>query len=98
MSKSAIKLLLTLKCEESTRLVSESLDRDLSPAQRWAVRLHALVCRPCRRYGKQLHLLRDAVRRMAAGKAEPTSPVTLGPDARSRIAQALEFATDEEPR
>lgn len=55
---SALKLLLTLKCEESTHLVSDSLDRDLSFVERWAVRLHYISCWSCRRFGHQVKLLR----------------------------------------
>ena len=40
----ALKLLLTLKCEQSSHLVSQSMDRDLSLAEKWAVRLHQLGC------------------------------------------------------
>lgn len=91
MFLSTIKRILTLRCEESTRLVSESLDRDLPRGERWAVRLHALCCRSCRRYGRQILFLREAIRR---GAREPETAAlaagaSLTPEARERIKKAL---------
>ena len=58
---SAFKLILTLKCEHSTHIVSQSLDRELPFAERWAVRLHNISCRSCRRFGKQIRQLRHSL-------------------------------------
>lgn len=87
----SLKRILTLTCEESTRLVSESLDRELPAGERWAVRLHALCCWSCRRYRRQILFLRDAIRRRAIdiGAAAPPAGPTLSPEARQRIQQAL---------
>jgi len=97
MSKSAIKLLLTLTCDESTRLVSESLDRGLRPAERWAVRLHAVSCRSCRRYRKQLAFLRAAIARLGHGDAEASASSSLGLGAKERIRRALAEASGKNP-
>ncbi len=50
----ALFLILTLNCEQSSRLVSDALDRDLSWSERLAVRSHHLCCRSCRRLAKQI--------------------------------------------
>ena len=91
MTWATIKKILTLTCDESTRLVSESLDRELPAGERWAVRLHALSCRSCRRFRRQLLFLRDAVRRGAGGMdADPLElGAALSPEARERIKQSL---------
>ena len=70
----ATKLLLTLHCEESTELMSASYERDLTAAERWAVRLHAVVCRSCRRFRRQLRFLQAAGRRRDELSVEPTLP------------------------
>ena len=95
MSKSAIKLLLTLTCEESTRLVSESLDRGLRPVERWAVQLHAVSCRSCRRYRKQLSFLRNAIARLSGGDAGAAASTSLDRDAKRRIRRALAEASEK---
>ena len=82
---SAVVLILTLKCEHSTRIVSESFDRDLSFAECWAVRLHYIGCWSCRRFGKQMKQMRDAVR-----KRMPHADATLSPEALKRIEDAIQ--------
>lgn len=84
--------ILTLSCEESTRLVSQSLDRDLPRGERVALRLHALICRSCRRFRRQVLALRELIR---AGAADPTSGLAesgpgLSDEARARIRRALD--------
>ena len=83
---SAIKLMLTLKCEQSTHIVSESLDRDLSFVERWAVRLHYISCWSCRRFSKQIRQMRDLVRQHPE---RPTETAGLSPDATRRIEEAI---------
>lgn len=83
---SAVKLILTLKCEQSTRIVSESLDRKLSPTERWAVRLHYIGCWSCRRFGKQLRMMRDALQ---MHPARTSGDERLSPEAMSRIEDAI---------
>ncbi len=81
-----------LSCNEVSRLVSESLDRDLSLGQRLSVRLHLLMCTLCARSRRQIMLLRDVADSYGdASEADrdPT-PAGLSAEARERIQQALE--------
>ena len=57
--------ILTLKCDESTRLVSDGFERELRPLERWALRMHMISCRPCRRMRAQFNLLHEAGSRLA---------------------------------
>lgn len=84
---SALRLILTLHCQESTRLISDGLDRRLTFAERWAVRLHYLSCWSCRRFRRQLELLRAAAR--GQGGAGESTPA-LSPETRAKILDALE--------
>ena len=83
--------LLNLPCEGMTRLASESLDRELNPLERLALRLHMLYCSACRRYLCQITLLRDAMRHLLTRleSGEPFPGTALPDDARERIKQAL---------
>ena len=87
----AVWRLLHLPCREASRLASESLDRDLGTLDRLALRSHLLCCSACRRYRRQIGLLRDAMRRLAAraesGGDLPGPP--LPDDVRDRIERAL---------
>jgi predicted anti-sigma-YlaC factor YlaD len=83
--------MLNLSCEQISRLASESLDRDIGPLERAALRSHLLYCYACRRYLRQITQLRDALRRLAArAESDPDAPgPTLPDDARERIRRAL---------
>jgi Putative zinc-finger len=56
---------MMLSCKETTRLVSQGLDRDLAFGVRVALRVHLAYCLGCRRAGRQMRFLRRAVRRLA---------------------------------
>lgn len=75
-------------CREASRLQSEALDHSLSRGQRLGLRLHLLLCKWCRRYGKQIRFLRQAVREHAEHVNNAT-PRTLSPQARERLKRSL---------
>jgi hypothetical protein len=54
-----------ISCRESTRLVSQGLDRELAFGERVALRMHLVICLGCRRAGRQMRVLRQAVRELA---------------------------------
>ncbi|HEY2158191.1 MAG TPA: zf-HC2 domain-containing protein [Isosphaeraceae bacterium] len=87
----ALWRLLHLPCREASRLASESLDRDLGAIDRLALRSHLLCCSACRRYRRQIGLLRDAMRRLAArAEADDDLPgPPLPDDVRNRIERTL---------
>ena len=84
---SAIKLIFTLHCDESSRLVSASLDRKLSFAERTAVRLHRLGCWSCRRLARQLKFIREAAE--TAGKPKLFGRHQLSDFTRQEILEAI---------
>ena len=86
----AIVMLFTLKCDQATHLVSDSFERELTAVERWALRLHQLSCRYCRRLAKQLKLVHSAAREGISKSAE------LSSQARDRIAAAISAAENSE--
>jgi len=54
-----------LSCRETTRLVSQGLDRELAFGERVALRVHFAICLGCRRAGRQMAFLRRAVRALS---------------------------------
>lgn len=75
-------------CREASRLQSEALDHTLPPLQRFGLRVHLLLCKWCRRYGKQIGFLRRAAHEHPDQVAEVTSS-TLSPESRERLKRAL---------
>lgn len=80
-----------LSCKDVTRLISESMDTSLPIGKRIGVRLHLLICKFCARYERQLLLIRDTVRRLAAAEGIPGEPPweTLSEEAKARIRKSL---------
>ena len=75
-------------CRTATRLQSEALDHKLPFRQRLGLRIHLLLCKWCRRYGKQITFLRGAAHEHPEEMAEP-APQKLSDEARERIKRRL---------
>lgn len=86
--------LLNLPCDGMARLASESLDRDLSRLERVALRSHLVYCTACRRYLRQLKLIRAALKQLDASlQADDLLPGPgLPDDAREQIKRSLKRA------
>ncbi len=80
---------LSPSCQEATRLQSEAMNRKLSCLQRIGLRLHLVLCKWCRRYGKQVNFLRSAAHQCEEHRS-PELPQKLSPEARERIKQRLQ--------
>lgn len=76
-------------CKDVSEMVSESMDRKLPLRKRLGIRMHISMCHLCRRYEKQLRLLREGTRRYA-NPEENTAQKSLSPAARERLKQALQ--------
>jgi hypothetical protein len=62
MLKTIARVMATLSpnCRQASRLQSEALDHKLPIFKRTGLWIHLLLCKWCRRYGKQIRFLRDA--------------------------------------
>ena len=83
-----IRQILTLRCEEADRLMSDSLDRRLTWVERVALNGHVACCRGCRRARRQLAILRQTLRK-SLDIVSAAGDEVLSPEARDRIRQAL---------
>ena len=76
-------------CHDMTRLISQAHEGSLPWTKRWRMRLHFLLCVWCRRYRRQLGLLRRALTRLPT--AEPTGDdERLSPAAKERLKRKLQ--------
>jgi len=57
---------MMLTCKETSRLISQGLDRRLAFGERLALRVHLAICKGCRNMETQLALLRLAVKQLPA--------------------------------
>ena len=81
-------VLLFMPCDGISELVSESLDRNLTPIERVAVGVHLLYCTACRRYRRHSREIRMMLR-AAVGTLSAWSALRLSPQARSRMTDLL---------
>lgn len=78
-----------LTCRQASQLVSESQERALGRRERWGLRLHLWMCVSCRRFERQIRLLRRVLRKLARlGESDAQGP-DLSPEARERIRKAM---------
>lgn len=76
-------------CKDISALISQGMDEKLPLMKRLSIRLHVSMCSLCRRYEKQLRMLR-------AGTAHYANPdeneieQSLSPEAKEKLEKALE--------
>ena len=85
---SGVKSALTLNCRDAARIQSEQLERPLPAAKRAGLFLHLLVCKWCRRYGRQIRFMQKGAREHPENLSEADSR-SLSSEARERIKSRL---------
>jgi hypothetical protein len=79
-----------INCKEHASLVSQKLDRPLSFRDKVMLRLHQLVCPPCKHIQTQMVSIRKACRWVPPNEMAPEEGVCVLPEeARMRINAAL---------
>jgi hypothetical protein len=79
---------LSPDCKEASRRQSEAVHHPLPLGQRVGLRIHLLLCKWCRRYGKNLRFLQHVVEHPAEHDCAEHA-TALGPEARERMKQKL---------
>jgi hypothetical protein len=79
-----------LNCKQASRLVSEGQDRTLSWRERWGLRMHLWMCSNCRRFERQIRLMRRAFSMLSRRAEEDSASGALSTDARERIRKSLD--------
>ena len=77
-----------LACKNTSRLISEGQERQLSLRERINLRLHVWMCNNCRRFEKQIVIMRKVMHRKWTQDTPPTNNQLPG-EARERIRQTL---------
>ena len=75
-------------CRDISQLISAGMDRNLPLRKRLSIRLHVSMCGFCRRYEKQLHLLRKGVGHYADPDANVIEK-SLSTAAKEKLEKAL---------
>ncbi len=78
-----------LDCKQTSQLISQSLDRSLTLRERFALQLHLIVCKYCKRFSQHLQTLRVALKQMTES-IENNNAIEMPSETRKRIADLVE--------
>jgi Putative zinc-finger len=78
-----------LDCKQTSQLISQSLDRNLTLRERFALRLHLFVCKYCKQFSQHLQTLRVALKQMTSS-IEDNNTIEMPSAAKKRITDIVE--------
>ena len=85
-----VLLIMTLTCDQAAELMSRAQEVKLSRPERWALSFHLLICRLCRKYNRQLKLLRAIMNKLANSSTyEDKVPPLMEPKQRKELQNRL---------
>ena len=80
---------LHITCEDTTPLISELMDHNLSLGKRLRLNFHLALCKVCRFYQKQLEIIRALARKLRAEEAPTQQKAVLSEQAKTKIKDSL---------
>lgn len=78
-----------MNCKQASQLISRDLDVTLSKRERFALKLHLLMCKYCSRFRQQLTAINVAISKLGK-QIEDDSNIRLPEETKARIVKALE--------
>jgi hypothetical protein len=79
-----------LNCNQTTQLVSQSLDRRLTLSERFALQLHLMLCKFCKRFSQQIQIMRVNMKTLI-NTIENDDTIKLPSSAKNRITELAEL-------
>ena len=80
---------IVLKCQDASRLHSQSQDRRLTLREKMGLSLHLWICDSCREFSRQMQLIRAACQRLESSEQLDVSTAELSAQAKANILQKL---------
>jgi hypothetical protein len=77
-----------LDCKQSSQIISLSLDRPLTMRERFALKLHLLICKYCKQFSQQIQTLRVALK-LSASKIENDDTIKMPATTKKRITDQI---------
>jgi len=75
-------------CDEVSRLTSMAMDENLSFRQKIGIKAHLMMCKWCRNFHKQMHLMRKVIHK-GSNNPSDSKKTSLSPEARRRIEDSI---------
>ena len=77
-----------LSCKNASQIISQSLDRPLTIRERFALQLHLLICKYCKRFSQQLQTIRVNLK-LTASAIENDDTIKMPASAKQRITDLI---------
>lgn len=77
-----------LDCKQTSQLISQSLDRKLTLRERFALLLHLILCKFCKRFSQQLQIIRVSMKSLV-DEVEKNDAILMPSDAKERISNVF---------
>ncbi len=87
--KTVIMKFFKLSCEDTSPLISESMDHTLSFPNRLRLKIHLFICGMCQCYQKQLRTIQELARCLGKEDNEVQSHIKLSPERKEQIRNSL---------
>ena len=78
-----------LSCKQASQLISQSLEQPLVMRERFALKLHLLICKYCRRFRQQLQAIGVALK-LTARAIENDDTIKMPSETKQRLIQSIE--------
>ena len=78
-----------LSCKDASQIISQSLDRQLTMRERFALKCHLLICRYCKRFSQQIQAIRVALKQ-AIHAVENDDSIKMSSETKKRLLQSIE--------
>lgn len=82
-----------LSCKDASQIISQSLDRQLTMRERFAVKLHLLICKYCKQFNQQLQTIRAALK-LTSTAIENDDTIKMPSETKKRLMQSIESSYD----
>ena len=77
-----------LSCKDASQIISQSLDRQLTMRERFALKLHLLICKYCQQFSQQMTAMHVALK-SAASAIENDDTIKMPANAKKRITDLI---------
>lgn len=78
-----------LSCKDASQIISQSLDRQLTMRERFALKLHLLICKYCKQFSQQVQAIRVALK-LATSAIENDDTIKMPSETKKRLLQSIE--------
>lgn len=80
---------MMLSCKDVSQIISQSLDRPLTMRERFALKLHLLICKYCKRFSQQLQTIRVALK-LTTSAIDNDDTIKMPSETKKRLMQTIE--------